>query len=236
MIKIAFIEDDKKCSDILKVYLNSYSKKYFKEFSSSLFIDGESFLLSESNFDIVCFDIDLPGINGMDTAKKLREKNPDCVIIFITNLAQYAIQGYQVDALDFAVKPLSYPDFEMKINKALRYLDKTQNYQISITTIDNNIVVLNTNLITYLEVNKHYITYHTSKKDYVVRGSMKTEEKNLNYPSFFRINNGFLVNMKYITSIDNFTIYVGSKALPLSRSRKSCFLSTFASFIGGYNK
>ena len=216
MVKIAFVEDDKKYRDLLSQYLNVYISKNKHEFSSLFFSDGEKFLASDNSFDIVCFDIDLPGMNGMETAKKLREKNPECVILFITNLAQYAIKGYEVEALDFAVKPLSYPDFEMKMNKAQRYLEKKQNYQVSVDTIDGTIALLNTDDILYVEVIKHYLTYHTKTKDYVVRGTMKKEENKLKFDFFFRTNSGFLVNMKNISQVDGDTIYIGKKALPIS--------------------
>ncbi len=71
-------------------------------------------------------DIDLPGINGMEAAQLLREENATTPLIFVTNLAQYAVKGYQVDALDFMVKPVGYGDFAMRMGRAMRPWRRTR--------------------------------------------------------------------------------------------------------------
>ena len=78
---------------------------------------GSSFENYKMIFDIIIFDIDMPGINGIDTARKLREMDSNVTIIFVTNIAQYAINGYEVDAVDYILKPVSYYDFSMKFHR-----------------------------------------------------------------------------------------------------------------------
>ena len=120
MIRIALVEDEENNVKEINSYLKRYSKEYNVEIQISNFGYANLFLSQyNNNFDIVLMDIGLSDIDGMTAIRKLREIDNNVLVIFVTNLAQYAVNGYEVDAFDFLVKPVSYYNLVLKINRAL---------------------------------------------------------------------------------------------------------------------
>lgn len=101
MYRIAIVEDDQNAAEVLRSYLQRYEEENGEQFSVSSFANGLLFLKEqESGFDIVFMDIEMPALDGMETAKLLRRVNDISCLIFVTNMASYAIKGYEVDAID----------------------------------------------------------------------------------------------------------------------------------------
>ena len=125
---IAVVEDDGKWIKTLREFFAVFSKNENLNCNIKVFTSGEDFLncYKGEQFEMVFMDIDLPGLNGMQTAKKLRELDGNIAIIFVTNLAQYAVEGYEVNAFDFIVKPF---DIELLIKRIreLKFYKPTQN-------------------------------------------------------------------------------------------------------------
>lgn len=133
MYHIAIVEDEKEFSIQLVDYLKQYEKENDVEFKVSVFYDGESILKDyTSDYDAIFLDIQMPGINGMEVAERIREMDEDVVLMFITNMAQYAISGYSVGALDFVMKPISYYTFSMKLGRVLKRVQKKAKEQQTI--------------------------------------------------------------------------------------------------------
>lgn len=235
MIRIAFVEDEISVQKMLKTYLSRYNIENGEPFSNPAFYtEAEDFLLHVSEYDFVCFDISLGEgkMNGYEAAKKVREAGSEIGIVFITNLTQYAVQGYEVSALDYILKPLNYTDFSMKMDKVKRILQRiTRDFLI--LNFEGSQLKVSPEEILYLEVSKHYITYHLKGKDVVIRSTMKVEEEKLKPYHFYRINSYLLVNLRQISSIEGDEVDVQGKKLPISRSRKNDFLVAFARYIGG---
>ena len=124
MIRIAIVEDEKVYSDLIKEYLDRYLKEYKDDiigFDISVYDNAISFLenYKPSRCDLVFLDIMMPHIDGMRAAEKLREVDNSVIIIFITNMGDYAVRGYDVNATAFIKKPVSYSDFEAKLKRAV---------------------------------------------------------------------------------------------------------------------
>ena len=116
MLRIAVVEDDKTYAAQLKEYLVRYGTETNQKISVALFPDGEDIVTDYSaEFDIILMDVEMTFMDGMTAAEKIREKDNEVVIIFITNMPQYAIQGYKVDALDYVLKPISYFAFSQTV-------------------------------------------------------------------------------------------------------------------------
>ncbi len=174
----------------------------------------------------------MPGINGIEAAKKLRQSDPDVVLMFVTNMPQYALDGFAVDAVDYIVKPITYADFKLKMTKAMRYIQVSQDHTLTITTTEG-IVRIQSSEIYYIESQLHYVTYHTKRGDYRARASLKDIEPTLSNVHFCRCANSFLVNLKYVTSISGNDVYLQDERISMSRDKKAAFMSAFTKYIGG---
>ena len=106
VVEIAIVEDQRQEADILKKLLSDYAATHDREFAVEWFDEPKKFLDAfDGKFDLVFLDIQMPDINGMDVARKIRERDTDVIIVFVTNMIQYAVEGYSVQASDFIVKP-----------------------------------------------------------------------------------------------------------------------------------
>ena len=124
MIRIALIEDESEAKDLFVANLDRYSKEHGIGFTVAHFCNAMTFLESyKPVYDIVFMDIRMPDMNGLDAAHRLRQLDPSVILIFLTNLSQYAVRGYEVNALDFIVKPISYYVLVLKLERALHRLE-----------------------------------------------------------------------------------------------------------------
>lgn len=116
MISVAIVEDEAEQAGILLSYLERYGQEYGVGFQATHFSGSLAFLNDvRTIFDIVFMDIEMPYKNGMEAAAEMRQINTESCLIFVTNMAQYAIKGYEVDAMDFVLKPVNYFAFNPKI-------------------------------------------------------------------------------------------------------------------------
>lgn len=107
MIRIAIAEDDPQCFAQLERYIGEYGRETGRAFQVTRYDNGEDLVERyKPEFDLILMDVEMPFMDGMTAAGYVREKDPEVVIVFVTNLAQYAIQGYSVNALDYILKPL----------------------------------------------------------------------------------------------------------------------------------
>ena len=114
MIKIAFVEDDPACKELLVEYARRYAKETGAEVQIDCFGDGLEFLEKyTSDYTVVFMDVEMPFANGFEIARKMREKDAFVPLIFMTHMAQYAIKGYEVNAIDYVVKPVAYGTFSI---------------------------------------------------------------------------------------------------------------------------
>lgn len=232
-MKLAVVDDEKRATDLLKKYIARFERENAVAIQTVAFHNPNDFLNSYSrDYDLVLLDIEMPGLNGIETAKELRRVDSRVVLMFITNMAQYAINGYEVEAVDFVVKPVAYQDFAMKIKKAMRYIERNQDRRIALNT-QEGVVHLHVSDIYYIEVVRHYLEYHTVSGNYTVRGVMKETEESLAEYHFVRSNHCYLVNLKYVEAVSGSTVRVAGAPLQISRNKKSEFMTAFTRYIGG---
>lgn len=234
MIKIAIVEDDLNDRSRLAEFIQKYNKeKNSYSFDIKEYANPNEFLKEYScNFDLIFLDIKMPGMNGMDLAKIIREKDKEVILFFITSLAQYAINGYEVEALDFVVKPIEYPEFVLKFSKAISRLNLGEDESI-LLTFNRDSIKIYLNDIEYIESFGHSIIYHVNGKEYKSTGSLKSVEAKINNKSFAKCNSGYLVNLKHVTSITDSYCVIGDNKLLISRPKKKEFKQAFLDYICG---
>lgn len=231
---VAIVDDEQQSIDSLKQCLDLYTNEFGVIFNTELFTDGANFLSGyKPEYDVVFMDVDMPKLNGLLTAKSLRTFDDNVVLVFVTNLAKYAIKGYEVNARDYILKPLNYSAFKMKIKRILASVKIKNNKNILLTN-NGTTVKIDESSIYYIEINNHNIIYHTAKGDFSSYGSMKLVEKNLSKSQFFRCNSGYLVNLEQISKvIGNEAIISNGDRLVISRARKKEFLERVHKFYMG---
>lgn len=232
VIRVAMVEDESEVSHQLRKQLQ-HMEQTGVSFSIAVFSDAESFLASyQCNYDIVLMDIMLPGMNGMEAAQQLRKKDGEVVLIFITNMAHFAVQGYEVSALDFVVKPVSPAVFEAKMTRALQAVKRRQGRTICLEKGGNN-VYLSTRDICYVEVAGHELCYHTPQEEYQEWGSMKKAAAELEPDGFLRCHSSFLVNPRHILRVDGMNLYMtGGTQVPISHPKRKEFMQALTEWMG----
>lgn len=233
MIKVAILEDNLEDKNNLVSLLEKVQAEYRVTFDISFFPNPNAFFIEDDlNFDLAFFDIDMPYENGMDAARRFREMNPHAVIVFVTNLVQYAIEGYSIEASDYLLKPLEEEIFKQKISKIIRKIEAGASDSFIINTMEGMTIVNKSNIY-YLEVNGHYIIYHTVKGDFSEYSTLLVAEKKINDKTFVRCNRSYLVNLAYVKSINRDKVKVASYTLCISRPQKNAFIEAFTSYVNG---
>lgn len=233
MHRIAVVDDEPTCQNRLTEYFAIYSNQSGEQFKIDCFCNGAEFLEHyQPSYQIVFLDIDMPGMDGMNTAKELRMMDEDVCVIFVTNLARYAIHGYEVNALDFIVKPVQYSSFAYKLEKALRFVARFREEKSVMLQFEGVMRKVNLSDILYIESDGSYILYHLVNDICRVRCSMKSAEQKLRGEGFLRCNHSYLVNLKHVTNISYDTITAGGTQLKISRNKKKEFLGGLAVYLG----
>ena len=230
---VAIVEDSPAEAELLRSYFARFTREHGVDFTLTCFASGEEFLNKyRPAYDLVLMDIGLPGHNGMETAAALRERDRSVTLIFVTNMAQFAVKGYEVDAFDFVVKPVGYSNFALKLQRALNKLDTRRDTEV-LVTLSDSMVRLSASQIKYIEISGHRMVYHTTDGELYAYGNLKEVEATLGGGMFARCNNCYLVNLNYVRAVQGHTVTVGSDELQISRPRRKAFIQALNDYLGG---
>lgn len=237
MYKLAIVEDDDCAAQQLQSYFSEYSKENMVEFDIQRFCNGVDFISDyQSVYDIVLMDIEMPMMDGLETARRLREMDENVVLIFVTNMAQQAINGYEVNAVNFLVKPVSYFKFKNALGKVIGRIDMERNDVITIRAKEF-FYRLSVREIIYIEVYGHSLYYYTTKGKIEARGTLVQTEKELEPLGFARCNDCYIVNLRYVQQFNSKGVKLGGceDEIPISRRKKNEFLDKLNVFINRSN-
>ncbi len=228
-MKIAVCDDEKhfiaKFKDIMDKLYNSL------DIITDEFSQGDELLrrFRSSPYDIIFLDIEMPGMDGITLARKLRALSDEVCIVFLTGHVEYAIQGYEVNALRYLTKPAD----ESKVREVIDYvLSKQANAkQLWLKTSDGD-VKLRLSDVLFIESQNQNIAVNTSDDTYVVRGNISDYEERLAPEGFFRIHRGYLISLdKVIRITGKEVIMEDGTPLPVSRTRESKLRDVMFSFV-----
>ena len=230
-IRIAIVEDEPLFARQLQDYIRQYEKERGKQIRVTTFEDGEDITEHYSgDYDIILMDIQMRFMDGMTAAEKIRELDCEVIIMFITNMIQYAVRGYEVDAMDYVVKPVEYFAFSQKLDKALSRLKRPVSVFVSVPTEDG-LQKLAVSEIYYIESQGHYARYRTDRGEFLSRVSLKKLEDEMKQYGFFRCGKGFLVNMKRVDGISGGDCVICGERIPISRSKKNEFMEQLLQYM-----
>ena len=234
MYRIAVYEDTPSEAKTLLDHIERYGAEHGEQFQAIWERSAFGIGIDSERADLIFMDIEMPGITGMDAATLLRTFDTETPIIFVTNLAQFAVNGYEVDALGFIVKPVSYAAFSMRMAKALRVMRERRGSSITVKT-RGGMRVVGVEDITFVEVRGHELTYHLADGDMVTaRATIAEAEERLADAPFARISKSFLVNMRHIKGFTKQEVELfDGTLLPIGRTMRDTAIEKIVGYLGG---
>lgn len=233
MLKVAIVEDDLQCAGQLQAYMEKYVAEQGLSLELTRFSDGMELAQQyRPVWDLILLDIEMPRMDGMEAATRVRQVDPEVQIIFITNMARFAVRGYQVDALDFVLKPITYPKLALRLRKAVEIIQQ-RTERFLLVSSKEALHKLPISQIRYIEVANRHLHIHTADREYLTNGTLSALEKELAGSTFARCGHSYLVNLRHVTAVHRDTVLLGEMKVPLSRSCQKEFLQRLTAFVGG---
>lgn len=230
-MRIAICDDE----EIYRIELKSCLNKLLidTDYDINTFSDGRILLnrFEECPFDIVFLDIEMPEIDGITLARKLRAASDSVFIVFLTSHIEYALEGYEVNALRYLTKPAD-PN---KVKEIIRYVQDKQNnaHQIIIKSEGEDILIDINNII-YMESMDKNVRIVTSKEEYITRYNLSDYEEQLKNFGFFRIHRGYLISLNKVKRIiKNDVVMDNEITLPISRNNVKTLKDTLYAYVEG---
>ena len=221
LIHVAIVEDEPLFVQQLKEYIGRYEKDRGRRIKITTFADGEDITDDyRGGYDIILMDIQMRFMDGMTAAEKIRTLDHEVIIMFITNMIQYAVRGYEVDAMDYVVKPVEYFAFSQKLDKAIGRMKKAVQTYISVPTEDG-LQKLAVSDIYYIESQGHNACYRTARGEFLSRITLKELEDSMGGYGFFRCGKGYLINMKHVDGISGNDCIICGERIPVGRTKKN---------------
>ncbi len=225
-IRCLLVDDEPLALDLLEGYVTKTPSMELAGRCSSAFQAME--MLDKTEVDLIFLDIQMPGLSGLEYSRNLKD-GPK--VIFTTAFEQYALEGFKVDALDYLLKPISYPEFLNTVNKAKRWFAQFEKAAIPETRTsifvkaDYKLVQIDFNNILYIEGLKDYVKFclEDNEKPILSLMSMKSLEENLPESKFMRVHRSFIVNLDKIKTIERNRIVFGKEYIPISENYKEKF-------------
>lgn len=180
----------------------------------------------------------MPGSNGLQVARSVRDASGTAAIIFVTHYAQYAVKGYEVNAIGYLVKPIDERMLWRNLDRTFAAINTRQGQKLRIKT-DNGIEVLLVSDIVFVEVQIHNIIFYTLSegvlKDHRARGTMRSVCADLTPFDFSQCSAAYLINLRHITALKNKEVYLhGDRSLPVSRKFYKQFSDAFIKYMGSF--
>lgn len=232
MIQIAIVEDKLRDYKLLNECLEKYEEEENEQFSVVYFKDAIDFVSDyHYTFDLIFMDIAMPDLDGIKAAEKIRKKDNNVELVFVTSMAQYAIQGYDVSARFFIVKPIVYEEFKDKMERIVSIIKKKRSDKFLILSRPREKVKVFCKDIRYIEVFQHDVVFHTSDEEIHVRSTLSEVEKKLDEPNFIRINSCYIVNLDFVSKVKESAVFIDDVSLPVSYAKKKAFMRAFADYV-----
>lgn len=227
MINCVIIDDEPFARNLLSDYIDKVPYLNLKDSFSSGLLALE--MLNDEKIDLLFLDIQMPDINGIEFLKSLKEAPK---VIFTTAHAEFALEGYELDVLDYLLKPFDFPRFLKAVEKASKYQSKSSNSEEKnqskyILVKDGyNLVKVSLKDILYIKGLKDYVQIVTTKKRIVSLQTLKDLSESLPGEMFFRVHNSYIVGLDHISLIEKNQIKVHDDSIPIGSTFKKHFFDS----------
>ena len=225
VIHVAIVEDEEIHQQALRAHLLRYAGENEVTFDIRVF--ANPILLLENYrpvYDLIFLDIQMPDLNGMETARKLRAVDQNVLLIFVTSLAQYAIEGYEVAAVDYILKPVQYFSFAMRLTRAIWRIRAEEGDALTVANAEGSARIKLRDLL-YVEISGHAMTYHTHEGTVSGTGTLSALEDKLRDKGFARCNSCYLVNLAYVETVRGYQLLLkDGTELQISQPKKKRFM------------
>ena len=222
-IKCIIVDDEPLARKGLKEYIaDAGFLELIGEYDNAL---KTTAILSEGGVQLLFLDIQMPKITGMEFFRTLKNPPP---VIFTTAYPQYAIEGFEVNALDYLVKPISFERFMKAAVKAKEFYEVREKNAVDLPAsadyffikADNKLIKLHYDEILFAEALQNYVIIHTSEKKYMTYLTFKSLEDYLPASQFIKTHKSFIISAAKVDSIEGNEIKIGSHHVPISRNLK----------------
>ena len=228
MLNLAICDDEAKQRTILKQVLIPWLELKAIGYNIQEYASGEALLrtLEDKSYDIIFLDIEMGNLNGVDTARAIRQISKETLLIFITAYPDFVFQGYEVKAFQYILKPYTKQKVDKILEAALEELHQQEDSYLPIF-LKSGTYKLNLNETLYFYSDRRLIHAVVQGQDLVFYEKMNDLETRLP-EHFIRIHQRYLINLNFVTATKDFSVYLNDIELPISRSHKQDFLIAFA--------
>lgn len=235
MYRTLIVEDEAAEAARLSAFVRRYGESHDIMFKITWIKSAMEMLADKSRYDLVLLDIDLPGITGMEAAQLMRLYDESTPSIFVTNLAKYAVKGYEVGAMGFIVKPVTWGNLSMNLDRALRAIRQNVGRSVMVPTEDGMRVIPFSSIV-YVEVTGHRLSYHLEGGELLeARGSLGQLEEELAGAPIVRVAKSCVVNMDKVTLVRPQDLQmVTGECIHVSRTRKREVMDAITDYLGGH--
>lgn len=231
MIRVAIVDDERMYYEQIVKYIRRFEQEQNEKISETYFKDGDEIAGGyRAEYDIILMDVDMQFMNGINAAIEIRKYDREVILIFISNMPQFALQGYQVEAMDYLIKPVRYEEFCKLLKRAIEKINRRKEIYLAIT-VKGGVQKVRVSDITYVESHGHMLTYHTLTDSYDSYGTIKEATDHLEKFHFSRGNKGYLINLAHVSGITDGCAAVGMERLPISRTKKQQFMNELVTYI-----
>ena len=204
---------------------------------------GASKFMEENPVDLIFLDIQMPGITGIEFAHNISKRT---LVIFTTAYTEYALDSYEVDAIDYLIKPVDPERFHKAVNKAIAYhslllKEEKENIEAGNTEYffvksERRSFKINYKDILFIEGLKDYVILQLKDQRIITKMTLKAMQEQLPASLFFRINKSYIINTRHITSFDNNDVTIRSHEIAIGNSYRDDFFEKFVTKRGGFKK
>ncbi|MEG0843507.1 MAG: LytTR family DNA-binding domain-containing protein [Romboutsia sp.] len=231
MINIAICDDDVNILKKTKELIENYNRKYLNIY---MYTSGEELLKSNLEFDIILLDIDMKKLNGIETAKQIRQYDKKVKIIYVTNYTDYTYSAFSVHAFGYLVKPLKLEQLYHQLDEALSYTEESVSELIEFVTNDG-VIRVETKDIYYFEYQSRKVTMKTVESTYIINKKISEIGKEMESYGFKMSHKSFSLNLYNVKTIKGYDIYMmDGSIVPLSQKKSSQFRDSLNIYLSNH--